>query len=126
MSVDLDNLSLAELKKQAKGRGIKQYYIMKKDDLLALLKLPEIPFKYRIEKMTIIELREMAKMRGLHGFWGLSKSDLTRLLFPDENTINHTSSDQHKKDDGKTGEHENPEKKDAQNIRIELSENTDH
>ena len=80
MSVNLDNMSLADLKKQAKGRGIKQYYIMKKDDLLALLKLPEIPFKYKIEKMTITELRETAKTRGLHGFWGLSKADLTRLF----------------------------------------------
>ncbi|NBR61293.1 hypothetical protein EB118_05260 [bacterium] len=113
MSVNLDNMSLADLKKQAKGRGIKQYYIMKKDDLLALLKLPEIPFKYKIEKMTITELRETAKTRGLHGFWGLSKADLTRLLFPDEYTINHAPADQHEKNDGKTSKHENPEKEDA-------------
>jgi hypothetical protein len=123
---NLDSMSLAELKKQAKGRGIKQYYIMKKDDLLALLKLPEIPLKYRIEKMTITELRNLAKERGLHGFWGLSKSDLTKLLFSDQEHINHTASDKHEKNDSKAREHEDPQNENTDQIRIELSENTNH
>jgi hypothetical protein len=109
MASKLDSLSLAELKKHAKGRGIKQYYIMKKEDLLALLTLPEIPMKYKIEKMTITELRSIAKERGLRGFWGLSKSEITRLLFSEHQEINHTSSNEHQKDDGETCKHKDPE-----------------
>lgn len=104
----LDSMSLAELKKQAKGRGIKQYYIMKKEDLLTLLKLPEIPLSYRIEKMTITQLREIAKERKLHGFWSLSKADLTKLLFPENNEINHAAANKHQKDECETHKHENP------------------
>jgi len=31
--------------------------------------MPELPKKYKIEKMTIMELRDIAKERGLRGFW---------------------------------------------------------
>lgn len=114
MATNLDSMSLAELKKQAKGRAIKQYYIMKKEDLLALLKMEEIPMKYKIEKMTITELREIAKERGLRGFWGLSKSEITRLLFPENQEINHAPADQHEKNNSKTSEHEDPKNQDTQ------------
>lgn len=113
MATNLDSMSLSELKKHAKGCGIKHYYVMKKDDLLELLKMPEIPLKYRIEKMTITELRETAKERGLRGFWGLTKSELIRLLFSEDQEINHTAPNQHEKDDGKTREHEDPKNQDA-------------
>lgn len=118
MATHLDSLSLAELKKHAKGRGIKQYYIMKKEDLLALLKMPEIPLSYKIEKMTITELREIAKGRGLRGFWGLSKSEITRLLFPEHQEVNHASSNQHEKNDSKACEHENPENQDPKQVGV--------
>lgn len=118
MAANLDTLSLAELKKHSKGRGIKQYYIMKKEDLLELLKMPAIPMKYRIEKMTITELRDIAKQRGLRGFWGLSKADITKLLFPEHQEVNHTATDQHEKNDSKAGEHENPENQNAEKIRV--------
>jgi hypothetical protein len=85
---DLNSLPLSALKKMAKGRKIKQYYILPKARLIELLGMPELPSRYRIEKMTIIELREVAKTRELRGFWGLNKEQLTRMLFPEEdNTI---------------------------------------
>lgn len=121
---DLDSMSLAELKKYAKGRGIKQYYIMKKSDLVELLKMPELPLKFRIEKMTITELREMAKERKLRGFWGLPKNDLIRILFPEDYKIDDASSSKENDNDGKTCKHENPEDKNAKNIGIELLENS--
>ena len=117
-SINLDSLSLAELKKHAKGRDIKQYYIMKKEDLLAFLKMPEIPIKYKIEKMTITELRAIAKQRGLRGFWGLSKAEITKLLFPEQQYVNHASPNQHEENNGKAREHENPENQYTEKVWI--------
>ena len=75
-------MSLVELKQQAKGRRIKQYYIMKRLQLIQLLSLPELPQTLVLEKMTIVELREEAKTRGIRGFWGLSRGDLLEMLYP--------------------------------------------
>lgn len=111
-----ESLSLVELKRLAKTRKIKQYYIMKKDELLELLQMDELPFKYKLEKMTITELREEAKNRGMRGFWGLSKDALTELLFP-------TRQDKHE-DDGKTGEHQNPENEDPNNVWVKTPEDS--
>ena len=122
---DLNSLPLSALKKMAKGRKIKQYYILPKARLVELLGMPELPSRYRIEKMTIIELREVAKTRELRGFWGLNKEQLTRMLFPEENnTVENTASHQHEKNDGKAGKHENPENQDTDKVRVELVENS--
>ena len=121
----MENMSLAELKKTAKGRKIKQYYIMKKEDLLRLLQLAdkdELPSKYKIEKMTITELREIAKNRGLIGFWRLSKEDLTNMLFLKEE-IHEGSAHQKDHNDCKAREHQNPEHQDAQNVGVKMLEN---
>lgn len=121
---DLNALSLLQLKKMAKGRRIKKYYILPKAELVALLGMTELPKKYVIEKMTIMELREIAKERGLRGFWGLSKEDLTRALFPKDNdAIENAPSHQKEKDDSKAGKHEEPQKKDADDVRVEVVEN---
>jgi hypothetical protein len=82
----LNSLSLAELKKHAKGRRIKQYYIMKRHQLIQLLSLPELPQSLVIEKLTIVQLREEAKSRGIRGFWGLSRRDLLEMLYPSSTT----------------------------------------
>lgn len=66
----------------AKGRRIKQYYIMKRHQLIQLLALPELPETLRLEKLTIKELREQAKAKGLHGFWSVHREDLLRELYP--------------------------------------------
>lgn len=79
----LTSLSLVELKQLAKGRRIKQYYILKRAQLIQLLSMPDLPESYKIEKMTILQLREMAKSKGIRGFWDLHRDDLVRLLFPE-------------------------------------------
>lgn len=78
----LSELSLVELKQLAKGRRIKQYYIMKRHQLIQLLALPELPEALRLEKLTIHDLREQAKAKGLRGFWSLHREDLLRVLYP--------------------------------------------
>ena len=106
----MDNLSLYELKKIAKTRRIKKYYIMKKEDLLALLQMEELPFQYKLEKMTITELRALAKERGMRGFWGLSKEKLMEVLFP---PMKHE-----KQNDSQTSEHEDPQSQDADEVGV--------
>jgi hypothetical protein len=78
----LSTLSLVDLKQLAKGRRIKQYYIMKRHQLIQILALPELPEHLRREKLTIQELREEAKRKGVRGFWGLHREDLLNLLYP--------------------------------------------
>ena len=78
----MESLSLIELKQLAKQRRIKQYYILKRAQLIQLLALPELPRSFIIEKMTIVQLREEAKRKGVRGFWGLRREQLVELLFP--------------------------------------------
>ena len=78
----MNSLSLVELKQKAKGRRIKQYYIMKRHQLIQLLSLPELPHSLVLEKLTIIQLREEAKSRGIRGFWGSSREELLEMLYP--------------------------------------------
>jgi len=123
-SVDFNSLSLMALKKMAKGRRIKQYYILPKAKLVELLSLPAIPQTYVIEKMTIVELREIAKERGLRGFWSLNKEKLTRALFPKDNdAVENAPAHQKKQDDGEAGEHEEPEKQDTDEVGVKMVEN---
>ena len=93
-------MSLVELKRLAKTKKIKQYYIMKKDQLISLLLMGELPFKFKLEKMTITDLRQIAKDRGIRGFWSLSKEDLTQKLFP--------STQDEQQDNSQTCKHQNP------------------
>jgi hypothetical protein len=85
--MNYNSMSLVELKQQAKGRRIKQYYIMKRRQLIQLLSLPELPQTLLLEKLTIVELREEAKTRGIRGFWGLSRGDLLEMLYPTSPTL---------------------------------------
>ena len=80
----LSTLSLVDLKQLAKGRRIKQYYIMKRHQLIQILSLPELPESLRREKLTIVELREEAKCKGVRGFWNLNRESLLNLLYPPE------------------------------------------
>jgi hypothetical protein len=123
-SVDLNTMSLVALKKMAKGRRIKQYYILPKSKLVELLSLPELPRTYIIQKMTIVELRETAKERGLRGFWSLNKDDLTRTLFPkDDDAIENAPAHQKEKDDRQAGEHEEPQEKNTDEVGVQVVEN---
>ena len=122
---DLNSLPLSALKKLAKGRRIKQYYILPKARLVELLGMTELPSRYRIEKMTIVELRDIAKNRNLRGFWGLNKEQLTRVLFPEDNdAVQNASAHEHEKNHGKAGKHENPENQDANEVGVKLVENS--
>jgi hypothetical protein len=110
----LDTMSLVELKRLAKAKKIKHYYIMKRADLIELLGMNEIPFEYRLQKMTIAELRSVAKERGLRGFWNLSKDKLSALLFPKNE----------KQDDSETREHQDPQNKDTDEVRVQTPKHT--
>lgn len=112
----IENMSLVELKRLAKTKKIKQYYIMKKDDLIELLLMDTLPFKFRLEKMTIAELRKIAKDRGMRGFWGLSKEDLSAKLFP--------AAQDEKEYHSETCKHENPQDQDAHKVGIHTPEDT--
>ena len=78
----LSTLSLVDLKQLAKGHRIKQYYIMKRHQLIQLLALPTLPESFRREKLTIHELHKEAKGKGIRGFWSLHRADLLDLLSP--------------------------------------------
>lgn len=113
MTTEIETMSLVELKKLAKTKKIKQYYIMKRAELIELLMMEELPFKLRLQKMTIAEMRAIAKQRGMRGFWSLSKEQLCEKLF---------GSHDEEKDDSETREHKDPKYKDADEVRIDVAE----
>jgi hypothetical protein len=100
-TMDYSTMSLIELKRTAKGRGLKLYYILPKDELVRLLSLPELPLELRLQKKTIRQLRQEAKAKNLTGFWGLSRGELLALLYPNEqgaankNQKNQCDADEH-------------------------------
>jgi hypothetical protein len=100
----LSTLSLVELKQLAKTRRIKQYYIMKRHELIHLLSMPALPEKFRIEKLTIQQLRKEASTKGVKGFWSLHKDDLLAILYPDQGVAHQN--DQNSKN---TQEHQSPQ-----------------
>ncbi len=99
-------MSLRELKQAAKGRGIKLYYILPKDELVRLLSLPELPLELRLQKKTIRQLRKEAKERNLPRLWGLSRGELLTLLYPDQQGTTHKN----EKNECNTDEHDDPQK----------------
>ena len=122
----MDSLSLVELKQLAKERRIKQYYIMKRAQLIQLLSMKELPEALRVEKMTIHELREEAKRRGMRGFWALRRDKLVQTLFP-EHHVQETAANQNEKNESNTDKHDDPQKHDAKHVRInKLEDGSDH
>lgn len=104
--MDYSAMSLLELKKVAKGRRIKMYYILPKDELVRLLSLPELPLELQLQKKTIRQLRQEAKEKNYAGFWSLSRGELLTLLYPDQ----QGAADKNEKDQSHTNEHNSPEK----------------
>jgi hypothetical protein len=104
--MDYAALSLLELKQVAKGRKIKLYYVMPKDELVRLLSMPELPLDLQLQKKTIRQLRQEAKARNLSGFWGLSRGELLGLLYPDQ----QGPADKNEKNQRNANEHDAPEK----------------
>ena len=111
----ISSLSLVELKQLAKGRRIKQYYIMKRAHLIQLLSMDSLPETFKIEKMTIHELRDAAKEKGIRGFWSLHREDLITLLFPnyEERQPGQGPTYQDEKDQRNANEHDKPEEHNA-------------
>jgi hypothetical protein len=100
----LSQKSLVELKQLAKGRRIKQYYILKRHDLIRILSLPELPVDMVLEKLTIHQLREQAKAKGFKGFWTLHRQDLLDLLYPtslQQQDQNRTNPQKHQQPQGR-------------------------
>jgi hypothetical protein len=48
----METMEYAELKKLAKERRIKKYYVMPKAELVKILSMPELPQTYAIAKKT--------------------------------------------------------------------------
>lgn len=115
--MNYDSMSLVELKQVAKTRRIKQYYIMKRAQLIQLLSMKELPEPLKIEKMTIHELRDEAKRRGMRGFWTLRRDKLVETLFP-EYAVQECAADQNEKDHGNANKHDHPKNHDAEHVGV--------
>ena len=110
----MESMTIIELKKLAKNRHIKQYYIMRRVQLIQLLSLDELPKYVILEKKTIINLREEAKQKGLRGFWRMSRAEILQLLYPDPPQDN--------KNNRQAPEHNQPESHYSKNVGVEVSE----
>ena len=113
-------MSLVELKQVAKTRRIKQYYIMKRAQLIQLLSLPDLPMTFKIEKMTIHQLRDEAKKRGIRGFWLAPRERLVELLFPEyyEGNANEAAPYKNQQYQRDTDKHNEPENHDPQEVGV--------
>ena len=110
----MESMTIIELKQLAKERRIKQYYIMRRAQLIQLLSLNELPKYVILEKKTIIELREEAKQKGMRGFWRMTRAEILQLLYPDAQQDN--------KNDGKAPKHNQPESHYPKDVGVEVSE----
>ena len=116
--MDYSRLSLPELKVIAKTRRIKQYYILKKNVLVDLLTMPELPPSYILEKRTVKSLRDQAKAQGIVRYSKMSRDTLIARLFPPNQDIGETTPHEDEKDQSKAEEHHNPQKHNAQHVRV--------
>jgi hypothetical protein len=106
--MDYHSMSLVELKQAAKNHEpkIKQYYILKRHELIKLLTMKELPQSYILEKKKRSELIAEAKARGFEKFWNLKKSELLELLYPSLKQDNQNNDHAKKHDNPKHGEGE--------------------
>jgi hypothetical protein len=107
-------LSLLELKQYIKHNNIKikHYYIMKREQLIELLSMSELPEEMKMDKITIIQLRAMAKERGIRGIWTLNREALMNVLFREAANKN-----QKNKDDA--DKHDDPQEHYSENVRVQ-------
>lgn len=106
-TMDVHSLSVPELKKLAKERKIKQYYIKKRVELIELLLKTELPLVNVVEKMTIRELREQAKEKNVPKLYSLNRAQLVEILYP------ALTSKQKNQNDNGTEKHNHPENGDS-------------
>jgi hypothetical protein len=114
------DMSLVELKQAAKARRIKQYYVMKRAELVELLSMKVLPESYRIDKMTIHSLRDVAREKGIRGVWALSRTRLVELLFPDyhRGDVHQAAADKDEKNQGDADKHDDPQKHHAEDVGV--------
>jgi|688.fasta_scaffold00948_42 hypothetical protein len=110
----MESMTIIELKKLAKERRIKQYYIMRRAQLIQILSLSELPKYLVLEKKTIIDLREEAKQKGMRGFWRMSRAEILELLYPDSPKSYENNSQAPK--------HDHPDSHDSKDVGVEVSE----
>lgn len=121
----LSSLSLVDLKQLAKTKRIKQYYIMKRQQLIQLLSLEELPAELKIEKMTIHELRQEAKNRNMRGFWNLRRERLVELLYNSNGgQTNDAAPNQDDKNQGEANKHNKPKEEEPKNVWIKDSKHS--
>lgn len=104
--MEYHSMSLVELKQAAKNHEpkIKQYYILKRHELIKLLSMKELPESYILEKKKRSELIAEAKARGYTKFWNLKKAELLELLHPSLKKDDKDDDHAKKHDDPKHGE----------------------
>jgi hypothetical protein len=107
--MDVHTSSIVELKKLAKDRKIKQYYIMKRVELIRLLTMQNLPEQYVIEKLTIHQLREQAKVQNIPRIYKLNREALVTILYPE---LTRSSNENNKNDDG-AEKHDDPQQCDT-------------
>ena len=105
--MDIHSLSVPELKKIAKDRKIKQYYIKKRVELIELLMRTDLPLMNVVEKLTIKVLREQAKEKGVPKLYSLNRAQLVEILYP------ILSPKQKDKDNNGTEKHDDPKNGDS-------------
>lgn len=120
--MDYSRLSLPELKALARTRRIKHYYVLKKQVLIDLIRLAELPQSYILEKRTVKSLREQAKAQGIARYSKMSRQTLIARLFP--NHVGDTTSDENEENQGKTDEHDDPKKDNADHVGVDNVKNT--
>lgn len=121
MSTNYSVMSLVDLKKHAKTLHIKQYYIMKRAQLIELLEMDSLPDSYKIEKMTIHELRDEAKKKKIRGFWGLKRGELVDILFPKD--VGEATTNKNQKNESQAKEHHQPHEHDPEDVWVENMKN---
>ena len=110
-------MSLVELKQAAKSHTpkIKQYYIKSRTELIQILTMNEFTEDMIVAKKSVAELRKEAQERKIPGLWKLRRAELVEILYP--------STKQDNEDDDSGKKHDNPEKSERQEVRVEVLEN---
>ena len=77
-SDSMDRLKVTNLKAIAKSKGLRDYYKLRKAELIDFLTLAGVTF----ERLRAIDLKAIAKSKGLPGYYKLRKAELIDHLTP--------------------------------------------
>ena len=112
--MEIHNLSLVELKQLAKEHNppIKYYYIKSRVELIQILTMTEFPQNMITEKYTIHQLRKQARAQGHLNVWKMKRAELKNLLYP--------STKKDDKNENNAKKHNNPEKREGEEVGVEV------